>query len=158
MEWMMTTIAMLTDDNSTSDNAAKQAAFTSSTAMVCKRKERNLFFLLRVFVFFFFQSCYKGYSLHDCKFKNTQECIAQMQTSKPMYKESKCMWGCITWCKSCTIIKPCVCVHACSQNLKLIVKQTLELLASSSLQSFGIQNFIACSLFSVSLLPRLCYY
>jgi hypothetical protein len=27
-----------------------------------------------------------------------------------MYKENKCMWGCITWCKSYTIIKPCVCM------------------------------------------------
>ncbi len=75
-----------------------------------------------------------------------------MLTSKPMYKESKCMWGCITWCRFYTTIKPCVCgvalpgvdfilqsnlvcvrVHACSQDLKLVVKQTLELLAPSSL-------------------------
>jgi hypothetical protein len=28
-----------------------------------------------------------------------------------MYKESKCMWGCITWCRSCTAIKPYV--HVC---------------------------------------------
>jgi hypothetical protein len=33
-----------------------------------------------------------------------------MLTSKPMYKENKCMWGCITWCRSCTAIKLCVCV------------------------------------------------
>ncbi len=72
-----------------------------------KRKKQDFFFL---FFFFFFQSCYKGNSLHDCKLKNTQECTAQMLTSKPMYKESKCMWGCITWCRSCTAIKPCVCV------------------------------------------------
>jgi hypothetical protein len=33
-----------------------------------------------------------------------------MLTSKPMYKESKCMWGFITWCRSCTVIKPCACM------------------------------------------------
>jgi len=66
-------------------------------------QKKEFFFLLRVFkifilffFFFFFQSYYKGYSLHDCKLKNRQECIAQMLTSKPMYKESKCMWGCLT--------------------------------------------------------------
>jgi hypothetical protein len=74
-----------------------------------KKKKQDFFFLF--FFFFFFQSCYKGNSLHDCKLKNTQECTAQMLTSKPMYKESKCMWGCITWCRSCTAIKPCVCVY-----------------------------------------------
>jgi hypothetical protein len=94
--------------------------------MICVRElyndsvqERKEFFFLLcgffniiiLFFFFFFQSCYKGYSLHDCKLKNTHECIiARMLTSKPVYKESKCMWGCITWCRSCTIIKPCVCV------------------------------------------------
>jgi hypothetical protein len=91
----------------------------------------HVFFIL--FFFFFYQSYYKGYSLHDYKFKNTQECTAQMLTSKPMYKESKCMWGCITWCRSCTTIKPCVCV--CSQDLKLAIKQVLELLVPSSLRS-----------------------
>ncbi len=87
----------------------------SSTTMACKREERIFFsstsccFFI-FFFFFFFQSCYKGSSLHDYKFKNTQECIAQMLTSKPMYKESKCMWGCITQCRFYTTIKPCVCV------------------------------------------------
>jgi hypothetical protein len=33
-----------------------------------------------------------------------------MLTSKPMYKENKCMWGYITWCRSYIAIKPCVCV------------------------------------------------
>jgi hypothetical protein len=28
--------------------------------------------------------------------KTHRECTTQMLTSKPMYKESKCMWGCIT--------------------------------------------------------------
>ncbi len=41
-------------------------------------EKKEFFFLFRVFLFFFilfffflFQSCYKGYSLHDCKLKNT---------------------------------------------------------------------------------------
>jgi len=58
-----------------------------------------------------------------------------MLTSKPMYKKNKCMWGCITWCKSCIAIKHCVCVCACSQDLKLVVKQVLELLAPSSFRA-----------------------
>ncbi len=47
----------------------------------------------------------------------------------------------------------CVCV--CSQDLKLVVKQTLELLAPSSFRNSETQNFIAYSLFLVSLFPRL---
>jgi hypothetical protein len=45
------------------------------------------------------------------------------------------MWGCITWCKSYIVIKPCVCVcvGTCSQDLKLATKQALELFAPSSL-------------------------
>jgi hypothetical protein len=43
-----------------------------------------------------------------------------------------------------------VCLCACSQRPKLAVKQALELLALSSLQSSGTQNFTACSLFLVS--------
>ncbi len=77
----------------------------------CRREERIFFLLFHVLIFFFsffFQNYYKG--LHECKFKNTQECIAKMLTSKPMYKENKCIWGCITWCRFCTVIKPCVCV------------------------------------------------
>ncbi len=101
----------------------------------------------------FFQNYYKGYSLHDYKFKKIQECTTQRLTSKPMYKERKCMWGCTTWCKYYTTIKPCVC--ACSQDLKLAVQQALELLVPSSLQSFRTKNFTACSLFLVSLLPHL---
>ncbi len=125
------------------------------------QKTREFFFLLLhvfffFFLFFFFQSCYMGYSLHDYKLKNTHECTAQMLTSKPVYRESKCMWGCITWCISCTVIKPCVCVHACSQDLKLAVKQALELHAPSSLRSSEIQNFTTCSLFSLSLLLCWC--
>jgi hypothetical protein len=147
-----------TDGDCADDDTAKQSMSTSSVMMVCRRKKRNFFLLLHVFFFFFFQNCYMGYSLHDYKLKNTQKCTARMLTSKPMNKENKCMWGCITWCKSCTIIKPCVCVCACSQDLKLVVKQALELLTPSSLWSSRIQNFIACSLFSVSILPRLHYY
>ncbi len=143
--------------NYVSNDATEWSALVSSTTMAC-RKEGFLLLCVFLFVFFilfffFFQRCYKGYSLHDYKFKNTQECIAQMLTSKPMYKESKCIWGCITWCRSCIAIKPCVCV--CSQDLKVRVKQALELLTPSSFWNFGIQNFIACSLFSVSLLPQL---
>jgi hypothetical protein len=78
-----------------------------------------------------------------------------MLTSKPMYKESKCMWGCITWCRSCIAIKPCVCVCMCSQDLKLAVKQALELLAPSSFRSSGTPNFTAWSLISVSIFPHL---
>ncbi len=83
-----------------------------------------------------------------------------MLTSKPMCKESKCKWGCITWCRSCIGIKPCVCVCVCvcasSQDLQLAVKQALELFVPSSLQSSRIQNFIVYSLFSMSLFFRLC--
>jgi hypothetical protein len=61
-----------------------------------KKEIFSCFFFIILFFFFFFQSYYTGYSLHDYKLKNTQECIAQMLTSKPMYKESKCIWGCIT--------------------------------------------------------------
>jgi len=111
-------------------------------------KKKDFFFLLRVFIIiiiiiFFFQSYYKGNSLHDYKLKNTQKCTPQMLTSKPMYKERKCMWGCITWCRSCIVIKPCVCVCVCvcvcmcSQDLKLVIKQGLELLIPSSFRSFG---------------------
>jgi len=50
----------------------------------------------------------------------------------------------------------CTCVCTCSQNLKLVVKQALELLAPSSPWSSGTQNFIACSLFLVFFLPHLC--
>jgi hypothetical protein len=76
-------------------DVAEQFVSTSSVTMVCWRKERNFFFLLCVFFiiyslfFLCFQSCCKGYSLHDYKLKNTQEDIAQMLTSKPMYKENK---------------------------------------------------------------------
>jgi len=52
----------------------------------------------------------------------------------------------------------CVCVCTCSQDLKLFVKQALELLAPSSIGNFGTQNFITCSLFPMSLFPRLHYY
>ncbi len=53
---------------------------------------------------------------------------------------------------------PCVCVCACSQDLKLAIKQTLELLTPSSLRSSRTWNFIACSLFLVPLFPCLRYY
>jgi hypothetical protein len=134
-------------DECVSDDIAMWSTFVSSAIMACKREKRNVFFLLlRViiiiiiiiiffFFLFFFQRCYKGYSLHDYKLKNTHECTTQMLTSKPMYNESKCMWGCIIWCRSCTAIKPCVCVCACSQDLKLAIKQALELFAPSSLRS-----------------------
>ncbi len=65
------------------------------------------------------------------------------------------MWGYITWCRSCTAIKPYVCVCACSQDLKLVVKQALELFAPSSFQNSRTQKFTACSLFLMSLLPHL---
>jgi hypothetical protein len=111
MEWMST----VTD----CDGTVKQSTSTSSAVMACKKKKIIFFLLLRGFfkfiiIFFFFQNYYEGYSLHDYKLKNTQECIAQMLTSKPMYKESKCMWGCITGCRSCIVIKPCVCVCVCA--------------------------------------------
>jgi hypothetical protein len=133
--------------NYAGNNTTERPVSTSVAMMAWRRKERNFFLLLHVFIylfiiiiffFFFFQNCYKDYSLHDCKLKITHECTIQMLTSKPMYKESKYMWGCITWCRSCTTIKPCVCVCACSQDLKLAVKQALELLAPSSFQSSGI--------------------
>jgi hypothetical protein len=140
MKWMGTTTT--TNRDCVDDGAIKRSTSVSSAAMARIREERNFFLLLRVFFFFFFffsffffLSYYKGYSLHDCKLKNTQECTTQMLTSKPMYKENKCMWGCITWCKSETTIKPCV--YACSQDLKFTIKQVLELLVPSSFRSFG---------------------
>jgi len=75
-----------------------------------KREFFFFYFMFLLLLLLLFQSCCKGYSLHDCKLKNTQECTTQMLTSKPMYKENKYMWGCITWCRSCIRIKPCVCV------------------------------------------------
>jgi hypothetical protein len=45
---------------------------------VQKKRDKFFFFYFMVFIiiiiffFFFFQNYYKGYSLHDCKFKNTQ--------------------------------------------------------------------------------------
>jgi hypothetical protein len=114
--WMVTTTSM--DNNCTGNGAAERSMSTSSASMVCRREEffssfTSCFFIINILFFFFFQSCYMGYSLHDYKLKNTQECTAQMLISKPMYKESKCMWGCITWCRFCTVIKTCVCVFVC---------------------------------------------
>jgi hypothetical protein len=102
------------DNNCANDGFIEQYASMSSATVACKRKERNFFFYFmfskkkNFFFFFFFQSCYKGYSLHGCKLKNTWECTTHMLTLKPMYKESKCTWGCITWCS--TTSKPCVCM------------------------------------------------
>jgi hypothetical protein len=87
------------------DGTTEWSTSTSFTTMVCKRE----FFFFSFF--FFFQSYYKGNSLYDYKLKNTHECTTQMLTSKPMYKESTCTWGCITGCRSCIVIKPCVCVY-----------------------------------------------
>jgi len=50
----------------------------------------------------------------------------------------------------------CVCVRACSQDLKLAVKQALELLTPSSFQSSETQNFIACNLFCRNLTLAKC--
>jgi hypothetical protein len=78
------------DGNYISDSVAERFASTSSATMACKKELRIFFFLLHGFLkilfFFLFQSCYKGYSLHDYKFKNTHKCTTQMLTSKPMYK------------------------------------------------------------------------
>jgi hypothetical protein len=49
----------------------------------------------------------------------------------------------------------CVCVCMCSQDLKLAVKQALELLVPSSFLSSRIQNFTTNSLFLVSIFPCL---
>jgi hypothetical protein len=86
------------DNHCTYNNVAKQSTSTSCIAMVCKREDfffPSILFAKKI-LFVFFLGYYKGYSLHDNKFKNTWECIAQMLTSKPMYKERKCMWGYIT--------------------------------------------------------------
>jgi hypothetical protein len=48
----------------------------------------------------------------------------------------------------------CVCVCVLPRP-KAGSKTNFEVAHSSSLQNFGTQNFIACSLFSVSRLPRL---
>jgi hypothetical protein len=102
------------DDNCANNGSIEQYASMSSAMVACKREEIIFFFYFMflkkiiLFLFFFFQSYYKGYSLHGCKLKNTQECTTHMLTLKPMYKESKCMWGCITWCS--TTIKSCVCM------------------------------------------------
>ncbi len=146
---------MVTGGDYASNDTVERSASMSSVAMACKREEKFLFFftsfffLIKIlFFFFFFQSCYKGNSLHDYKLKNTQECTTQVLTSKPMYKENKCIWGCITWCRSCIAIKPCVCVCVCtcSQDLKLAVKQTLELLAPSSSEAPELKTsqLVAC--------------
>jgi hypothetical protein len=111
MKWTMT--VMDCDGN----YVAERSTSMSCAMMVCKRKERFFFFyfvfLFIFFFFFFFQSYYKGYSLHDCKLKNTQKCIAEILTSKTMCKEIKCIWGYITSCRSCIVIKPFVCVCVC---------------------------------------------
>jgi hypothetical protein len=109
---------MMTNNNFTCNGTIERFASVSFATMACRRKERNFFLLLRVF--FSFSSSF-SFSKATTKVTHymttsskTQECIAQMLTSKPMYKENKCMWGYITWCKSCIVIKPCVCVCACS--------------------------------------------
>ncbi len=61
------------------NDAVEQSTFANSATIACKF---ILFyfpyfvgFLKNIFFFFFFvQSYYKGNSLHDYKFKNTQEC------------------------------------------------------------------------------------
>jgi hypothetical protein len=79
MKWMATT--MDCNGNCASDDIVKQSTSVSFGAMACKREKKIYFFiLLRVFIiiifFFFFQNSCKGYSLHDYKLKNTQECTA----------------------------------------------------------------------------------
>jgi hypothetical protein len=41
--------------------------------------------------------------------------------------------GLLTWWRSCSAIKPYVCVCTCFQDQNLVVKQALELLVPSSL-------------------------
>jgi len=148
-----------TDDEYIDDDTGKRSTSVNFTMMACRKEEIIFFFYFFFFLLFFFQSCYKGYSLHDYKLKNTHECTAHMLTSKPMYKENKCIEVAslgVDLVLNQTLCV-CVCVHA-PQDLKLAIKQPLELLVPSSFRSFGIQNFIACSLFLVSLLLCLCYY
>jgi hypothetical protein len=61
------------------DNIVERCTSASFIAMVCKKSKEMFFFYFMFFIiilFFFFKNCYKGYSLHDYKFKNTQECRA----------------------------------------------------------------------------------
>jgi hypothetical protein len=80
-----------------------------------------------------------------------------MLTLKPMYTASKYVglhhMVQILYYNQTLCVRACVCT--CSQDLKLVVKQASELLMPSSLQSFKTQNFTTCSLFLMSLLPRL---
>jgi hypothetical protein len=143
-----------------SDCAIERSTSASSVVMACRRKKRIFFsiscFIIIILFFFFFQSCYKGYSLHDYKLKNTKECTAHMLISKPMYKENKCIWGYITWCRSCITIKPCVCVcmfprpKASSKTSFRAVHSLLPL----NLWNSKLHNLC---LFPVSFFPRLCY-
>jgi hypothetical protein len=104
---------MMTNNNCTCNGTIEWFASVSFATMACRRKERNFFLLFRVFFFSSSSSSSRvatKVTHYMTASSKTQECIAQMLTSKPMYKESKCMWGYITWCKSCIVIKPCVCV------------------------------------------------
>jgi hypothetical protein len=75
------------------------------------KKTKKFFYFMNFFYsLLFLLELLQGLLTTWLQAQNTLECIAQMLTSKPMYKESKCMWGCITWCKFCIAIKPCVCV------------------------------------------------
>jgi hypothetical protein len=63
--------------NYVNDGITEQFASAGSIAMVCKRENINIFSLYFLFLFFSLfsfslrESCYKGYSLHDYKLKNT---------------------------------------------------------------------------------------
>ncbi len=121
--------------------------FTVEVMCLLRKKKKQDFFFL-----FFLQSCYKGNSLHDCKLKNTQECTAQMLTSKPIlmiktHVQGKQVYVGLHHLVQILYCNQTLCVCTCSQDLKLAVKQALELLAPSSLRSSAAQNFTACSLY-----------
>jgi hypothetical protein len=89
---------------------------------VQKRRDKFFFFYFVFFLKLLFFSCSSSKAtiraIHYmiASSKTHKECTTQMLTLKPIYKEIKCMWGWITWCRSSTAIKPCVCVcvRACA--------------------------------------------
>jgi len=71
------------DDDCVDNDAAKWSASTNFKKWRAEEKRENFFSFISCFIiiiiiiiYLFFQSCYKDYSLHDCKLKNTQECTA----------------------------------------------------------------------------------
>jgi hypothetical protein len=107
-------------------------------------------FFLNNFFFFFFPKLLQGLLitwLQAQKHTGVHSPYVNLQTrvqGKQMYVGLHCLVQTL-YCNHL------VCVCACSQDLKLAVKQALELFTPSSLRSSRTHNFTTCSLFSVSL-------